>query len=117
MAGTGQINSALGDLAATLGAISGLPVVRDPRNITPGCVLIQAPAFRVLSPAVLDVTVPVTLVSSGPGNLDALDQLLSLAAVVIAADVGVSDGRPVTVQLDNAQAPGYELTIRMKATP
>lgn len=117
MAGTGQLNSALGDLATKLGTISGLPVVRDPRNLTPGCALIQAPAFRVLSPAVIELTVPVTLVSSGPGNQDALDQLLSLAAVVIAADVAVIEGRPVTVTIGGTDAPGYELTVRMKATP
>lgn len=117
MAGTGQLNSALGDLATKLGTIVGLPVVRDPRNITPGCVLIQAPTFRVESPKVIDLTVPVTLISSGPGNQDALDQLLTIAAQVIASDVAVFDGRPVTVSIGNTDAPGYELTIRMKATP
>jgi len=116
MAGTGLFNQALADLATKLGTISGLPVVRDPRNLTPGCVLIQAPTWQSFSAGVVDMTIPVTIISSGPGNQDALDQLLSIAATILEKAVADTDGRPVTVNIGGTDAPAYELTIRMAAT-
>ena len=83
MAGTGLINEALDDLATTLATISGVPAVRDPRNITPGCVLIGAPSFTAWNYNIVELTVPCTIISSGPGNQDALDQLLSIVALVM----------------------------------
>ena len=115
MAGTGLFVEALDDLATTLATISGLPVVRDPRNLTPGCVVIQAPTWQSFSSGIVQLTVPVTIVSSGPANRDALDQLLSIAATIIAKKVGNTNGRPVAVNIGGTDAPGYELTIEMQA--
>ena len=89
MAGTGLINEALDDLATTLLTITGLPVVRDPRNLTPGCVLIGAPSFTAWNYNIIDLEVPCTVISSGPGNQDALDQLLTIASQVLAKNVAV----------------------------
>lgn len=115
MAGTGIFNAAMAELEATLSTIPGLPVVRDPRNITPGCVLISAPTFRGFNYNVADITVPCLVISSGPGNQDALDQLLTICALVLAKNVGNIDGRPTSVQIGGTEAPAYELEIRMSA--
>lgn len=115
MAGTGLINEALDDLATTLATISGVPAVRDPRNITPGCVLIGAPSFTAWNYNIVEMTVPCTVLSSGPGNQDALDQLLSIVALVMAKNVAVVDGRPTTVTIGGVDAPAYEMTVKMQA--
>lgn len=115
MAGSGFLNAALDDLATTLGTISGLPVVRDPRNITPGCVLLDAPTFDAFNYRIVRMTVPALIISSGPGNQDALDQILGIAADVMAKQVGVISGRPINVSIGGTDAPAYELTIALEA--
>lgn len=116
MAGTGLINEALDDLANAIGNINGVPIVRDPRNITPGCVLIGAPtgsAFNNNNIVALDI--PLTVISSGPGNQDALDQLLTIVALLLAKNIGVTDFRPSNVDIGGVFAPAYDLTVRMQA--
>jgi hypothetical protein len=115
MAGTGLINEALDDLQTTLATISGVPAVRDVRNITPGCVLIGAPSFTAWNYNIVHLEVPVIVISSGPGNQDALDQLLSIVASVLGKNVAVTDGRPSSVQIGGVEAPAYELTVKMQA--
>ena len=115
MAGTGLINEALDDLATTLGTLTGVPIVRDPRNITPGCVLVGAPSFTAWNGNIVHLDVPCTVISSGPGNQDTLDQLLSIAALVLGKNVAVTDGRPVQVTIGGVDAPAYELTVKMQA--
>lgn len=116
MAGTGLVNEALDDLTAALAGITGLPIVRDPRNITPGCVLIGAPSgelFNNNNIVILDI--PLVIIGSGPGNQDALDQLLSKVAEILAKNIGVIDFRPSTVNIGGVEAPAYELSMRMQA--
>lgn len=115
MAGTGLINLALDDLRTTLATLTGIPAVRDPRNITPGCVLIGAPSFTAFTYDVVELEVPCTVISSGPGNQDALDQLLSIVASVLGKNVAVTEGRPTTVAIGGVDAPAYELTVKMQA--
>ena len=115
MAGTGLINEALDDLKTTLSTLTGIPVVRDVRNITPGCVLIGAPTGRAFNYNIVDLEVPVVVISSGPGNQDALDQLLSIVALVMAKNVAVIDGRPTQVTIGGVDAPAYEMTVKMQA--
>jgi hypothetical protein len=114
MPGTGLFNEGLDDLATTLLTISGLPVVRDPRNISPGCVLIGAPTFTPYNYNIAKMTVPVQLISSGPGNQDALDQLLSIAANLMAKNVAVTEGRPTSLDIGGTIVPGYDLTVEMQ---
>jgi hypothetical protein len=115
MAGTGLFNEALDDLATTLGTLTGVPIVRDPRNITPGCVLIGAPSFTAWNGNIVHLDVPCTVISSGPGNLDALDQLLSIVALVLGKNIAVTDGRPSNVEIGGVFAPAYQLTVKMQA--
>ena len=114
MPGTGLFNEGLDDLATTLATISGLPVVRDPRNITPGCVLISAPSFTAFNYNIAKMTVPVQIISSGPGNQDALDQLLSLAAALLTKNVAVTEGRPTSFEIGGTIVPGYDLMVEMQ---
>jgi len=113
MAGTGYLNAAMAALETTISTATSLSVTRDTRNVTPGCVLIEPPSGRALSPTVVDLTVPVKLISSGPANQDAVDQLLSLVAVLLAADVAVVDFSPS--RYGDAEAPAYDLTVRLAA--
>jgi len=115
MAGTGLLNAALAELAATLGTITGLPVARDPRNLTPGCVLISAPSGTAFNYNVADIDVPVLIISSGPGNQDALDQLLTILSQLLAKNIGLTIFRPTSVAIGGTDAPAYEVTVRMSA--
>jgi hypothetical protein len=115
MAGTGLINEALDDLVTTLGTITGLPVTRDPRNLTPGCVLINAPSFSAWNYNIVALEVPLLIISSGPANLDALDQLLTIVSQILGKNVAVTSGRPTAVAIGGTDAPAYELTVKMQA--
>lgn len=116
MAGTGLFNEGLDDLATTLLTITGLPVVRDPRNISPGCVLIGAPSFQAYNYNIAQLTVPIQVISSGPGNQDALDQLLSIVAQLLDKNVAVTEGRPTSLDIGGTICPGYDLTIEMQVS-
>lgn len=109
---TDMLNKGLDDLTARLGTIVGLPVVSDPRNIIPNCVLIQSPSFVAWNPNILDVTFPLTVIGSGPGNLDSLRILLNIVSRICVGAGSVIDGRPVSVDIGGTVAPGYELNVK-----
>lgn len=115
MAYTDLFNEALDDLKTTLSTISGLPVVTDPRNILPGCVMIGAPTFDAFNYNVVRMVFPCTIISSGPGNLDALRQLLSIAAKLLAKNVAVLDGRPDVAVIGGTEQPAYSVNIALQA--
>jgi hypothetical protein len=113
MAGTGFINAQLDALASTLATISGLPVTRDPRNIQPGGVLVGAPDLDAFTYKVGRLTVPVLIISSGPGNQDALDQLLGILADVMTKNVAVVRAQPTAVSIGGTDAPAYDVTVEL----
>jgi hypothetical protein len=112
---TDLFNHALNTLKTTLTAVTGLRVVTDPRNLVPNCVLIQAPSFTAFNFNIADMSFPITIVGVGPGNEDALRTLLNLCSKVLAEKVGVTDGRPVTLDMGGTVAPAYELTVKVQA--
>ena len=115
MAGTGPYNDALALLAARLATISGVPVVRDVRNISPGCILVSAPQIDFFNGQVAHMRVPIMLISSGPGNLDALDQLLTIVGSVANLNVGATLAVPTSISIGGTDAPAYEMTINLAA--
>jgi len=115
MAYTDLFNEALDDLSTTLTTIAGLPVVTDPRNILPGCVLIEAPSFEAFNYNIVRMDFPCTIIGSGPGNLDALRAVLAIAAQLLAKNVAVIAGRPSTATIGRTDQPNYSVTIRMQA--
>jgi len=112
---TDLFNEALDDLTATLTAVSGLQVVQDPRNLVPPCAFIDAPSFEALNYNIVKMTFPVRVITLGPNNLDAQRSLLNLASKVLAANVGLTDGRPTIAMIGGADYPAYDLTITMQA--
>jgi hypothetical protein len=112
---TDLFNEALDDLVATLTAVSGLQVVSDPRNLVPPCVFIDAPTFEAFNYNIVKMTFPVRVITLGPNNLDAQRSLLNLASKVLAANVGLTDGRPTIAMIGGADYPAYDLTITMQA--
>ncbi len=113
MAGTGPYNDALALLAARLATISGVPVVRDVRNISPGCILISPPELEFFNGQVAKMRVPCTIISSGPGNQDAVDQLLTIVGSVANLNVGATLAVPTSVSIGGTDAPAYEMTINL----
>jgi len=112
---TDLFNEALDDLTATLTAVSGLQVANDPRNLVPPCAFIDAPNFEALNYNIVKMTFPVRVITLGPNNLDAQRSLLNLASKVLAANVGLTDGRPTIAMIGGADYPAYDLTITMQA--
>lgn len=111
MAFTDLFNETLDDLSAQLGAITGLRVVTDPRQVSPPCVLIDAPSFTAWNYNIVKMTFPVQVIGAGPGDLNTLRNLLSQAAAVLAKNVAVTDGRPSTVTIGGQDYAAYTLTI------
>jgi hypothetical protein len=112
---TDLFNEALDDLASTLGTITGLQVVTDPRNLVPPCVFLGAPSFTAWNYNIVKMTFPVQIISLGPANLDAMRNLLNLSALVLAKNVAVTDGRPTTLDIGGVMLPAYELTVNLQA--
>jgi hypothetical protein len=110
---TDLFNTALNNLSTFLKTVTGLRVVTDPRNIVPNCVLIQAPSFTAWTNKAVDITFPITVIGVGPGNEDALRNILNVVSQVLNKNVAVTDGRPVTLDMGGTIAPAYELTVKM----
>ena len=114
---TDLFNEALDDLTATLVAATGMPaVVNDPRNMQPPCVLLDALSFTAFNNNIVDLSIPVTVISLGPSNADAYRNALNVAALVLAANVAVTDGRPTTLTIGGVDYPALSLNIQMKAS-
>ena len=112
---TDLFNVALDNLTATLNEITGLTVTNDPRSINPPCAFIDAPSFVAFNFNIVEITFPVRLITLGPGNLDAQRSLMNLAAQVLGASVGVTDGRPTMAIIGGVELPAYDLTISIQA--
>jgi len=112
---TDLFNEALDDLTATLSAVSGLQVVNDPRNIVAPCVFIDAPSFDAWNYNIVKLMFPVKIITLGPGNLDAQRSLLNIMSQVLAANVALTDGRPVTTIIGGVEYPSYEVTANVQA--
>jgi hypothetical protein len=112
---TDLFNEAIDDLAATLKTITGLPVAIDPRQITTSCVFIDAPSFDAWNYNIVRMDFPVKIIGSGPGNLDALRDLLQIASKLLAKNVAVKSGNPTVVSIGGADYPAYDIVISLQA--
>jgi hypothetical protein len=104
-------------LVTKLGTITELRVFDDPRNINVPCCIVEAPTIMMASNVVADMEYRVVIVGLGTGDNRTLDQLLDLADLVRAAQIGLTEARPTTVSYGGADYPAYELTIRTKVSP
>ena len=112
---TDFLNDAFDDLVTILQGITGLRVVDDPRNIAPPCAFVDAPSIESFNYNIVKMTFPVTLISTGPGNLDALRQLLNLTAALVTKNIAVMSASPKVVTLGGQEFAGYEVIIQLQA--
>ena len=112
---TDLFNNALDDLTTTLQAVTGLQVVNDPRNLVPPCAFIDAPSFIAFNYNIVKISFPVRLITLGPGNLDAQRSLLNMMSKLLAANLGITDGRPTIAIIGGAEYPAYDVTVNMQA--
>ena len=115
MAYTDLFNEAIDDLRTTLATISGLPVATDPRHITTSCVFIDAPSFTAWNYNFVKMDFPVKIIGRAPVNLDAIRDILGIAAAVLAKNVAVKSGQPSVTSIGGQDYPSYELIISMQA--
>jgi len=113
---TDLFNTAINNLATTLNAVSGLVCVTDPRSIQAPCILLDAMSFSAFNANIVDISIPVTVISLGPSNADAYRNALNVAAKVLAAKVAVTDGRPIIITIGGVDYPALSLNIQMKAS-
>lgn len=112
---TDFLNDAFDDLVNILKGITGLRVVDDPRNIAPPCAFVDAPTIESFNYNIVKMNFPVTLISTGPGNLDALRQLLNLTAALITKNIAVMSAQPKVVTVGGQEFAGYEVIIPLQA--
>ena len=112
---TDLLNEGIDDITATLTAVSGLQVVNDPRNLVPPCVFIDAPSFDAFNYNIVKLMFPVKIITLGPANLDAQRSLLNIMSKVLAANIAVTDGRPITTIIGGVEYPSYEVTANVQA--
>lgn len=109
-------NTSINTLATTLNAITGLVCITDTRNVQAPCILLDAMSFTAFNSNIVDMSIPVMVISLGPSNADAYRNCLNIAAKVLAAKVAVTDGRPSTLSIGGVDYPALSLNIQMKAS-
>lgn len=114
MAYTDLFNVGIDNLATSLGTITGMRVVTDPRNVNPPCVFIDAPSFIAFNANIAELDVPVRVITIGPANLDALRNVLANCALLLNKGVAVIEGRPISLSIGGQDLAAYDLTIKMK---
>ena len=113
---TDLFNTAINTLATTLNAITGLVCVTDPRSIQAPCILLDALSFTAFNSNIVDMSIPVMVISLGPSNADAYRNCLNIAALVLGAKVAVTGGSPTTLSIGGVDYPALRLNIEMKAS-
>ena len=114
MAYTDLFNVGIDNLATSLGTITGMRVVTDPRNVNPPCVFIDAPSFIAFNANIAELDVPVRVITIGPATLDALRNVLKNCAKLLNKGVAVTEGRPISLSIGGQDLAAYDLTIKMK---
>jgi hypothetical protein len=76
---------------------------------------VDAPTVESFNYNIVKMTFPVTLISNGPGNLDALRQLLNLTSALVLKNVAVMSASPKVETVGGADYGGYELIIPIQA--
>lgn len=96
----------------------GLPVVSDPRNIQPPCIIVEPPSMRVMSAYVSELDIPATVIAPPPGNREAALWLLEKADEIAEA-IMVTTGNPGSYTVSSTDLPAYLVNIRltMQRTP
>ena len=112
---TDLFNVALDNLTTSIGAILDISVVNDPRNANPPCAFIDAPSFTGWNYNIVKMAFPVRLITLGPGNLDAQRNLLNMMSKLLAANLGITDGRPTVAIIGGAEYPAYDVTVNMQS--
>ena len=114
MAATGIFADAITKVAASITGL-GLRAVTDPRNLAPRCVFIELPRFTGFNFNVADITISVQVIAAPPGNTDATDYLISTVDTIMAADLAIVSGEPITLIIGEQQFPAYELVCRLSS--
>lgn len=112
MAATGIFADAISKVAASITAL-GLRAVTDPRNLSARCVFVELPRFTGFNYNVADITITVQVIAAPPGNTDATDYLISTVDTIMAANLAIVAGEPITLLIGEQQFPAYELTVRL----
>jgi hypothetical protein len=115
MAYTDLFNVTIDNLATKLAEVTGLRVVTDPRNLNAPCVFLDAPSFEAFNNNIVKMRFSCVVLSSGPSNLDALRNMLSLAAGMLAKGVAVTDGNPSNTMIGGVEYPSYTVNISIQA--
>jgi hypothetical protein len=93
---------------------AGIPAVDDPRNLTPGSVLVDPPSVTLQSSNLARLDVTATVVMPGPGNKDAANALLVLVDKIAALSLNVTSAVPGTYTVSGNDLPSYQLTIQLQ---
>lgn len=111
MPATGVFAEAQAALAANLTAL-GIVVVTDPRNARPMSVLIEPPSFTSFTYNVAKLTFTLRVLSSPPGNQDAVDYLYTtIDQIINTPTIDVLEGRPSLSTIGGQDIPSYDLTV------
>lgn len=112
MAATGRLADAVAALVDKL-TTAGFRAVTDPRNLAPRCVFIQLPTFTTLNANIADITVPIQVIASPPGNSDATDYLMTSVETLMQSGLAITEGYPITLIVGDMELPAYQLITRL----
>lgn len=111
----GLINDSY-DLVVGILEDAGLPVVNDPRNLTPPAVIVDPPTITPHSRSLVGLEFAVYCVAVAPGNRDAMKKALELAdAIVDLPELVTTAGSFGTYTNAAGQThPAYNLSITLE---
>jgi hypothetical protein len=112
MAASGTLKDCLKAVTDELADL-GLPAVTDPRNVRPGAIFVELPVLNAFTFNVLDVTIPLRVCGTPPGNKDSADWVITTVDKIINSPIAITDGRPTTVEIGGQSLPAYDLTARI----
>lgn len=111
MGASGLFSTARTQLVSSLTSL-GFAVVTDPRNARPLSVLVTPPQVEIRNNNVADITTIIQICAAPPGNLDAVDYLITAADAIMDSDIAVIDAYPDNIEVNGGNLPTYRMTVR-----
>ena len=112
---TDLFNAGFDELVAKLSTVVGLQVNNDARNITPPSVFVNIDSVDGYNFNVAKLNFTLQIITLGPGNLDAMRNILSITAAMLAKRVAVTAGSPGFISIGGQDFPCYDLDISLQA--
>jgi hypothetical protein len=107
----GALTEGLDYVVSTL-AEAGIPTIVDVKKLRPGAVLIDPPSIVGISAGSTELSIPISVTSTPPGDPASISRMLDTVDTITAL-LPVLSGDPGIYSTGNQELPTYRINVRV----